>query len=186
MIKGAGLMFLSNHVSITGSRPYLPNMIEIGGIHIQQKKELPKDIKNFIETAKDGVILFSMGSVVRATDWPEEMRESLVKAFGKLKQRIIWKYENETLPNKPENVMISAWLPQRDILAHPNVKLFISHGGYLGTTEATSEGVPILGIPMFGDQSVRRNFFFLFCYNYFINFLDEHCDCRDNWTRIKA
>lgn len=36
--------------------------------------------------------------------------------------------------------------------AHPNVKLFISHGGLLGSTEAVYEGVPILSIPMFGDQ----------------------------------
>jgi len=35
---------------------------------------------------------------------------------------------------------------------HPNVKLFISHGGLLGTTEAVYEGVPILSMPMFGDQ----------------------------------
>ncbi len=36
--------------------------------------------------------------------------------------------------------------------AHSNVKLFISHGGLLGTSEAVYEGVPILGIPIFGDQ----------------------------------
>ena len=32
------------------------------------------------------------------------------------------------------------------------MKLFISHGGLLGTSEAVYEGVPILGIPVFGDQ----------------------------------
>jgi len=37
-------------------------------------------------------------------------------------------------------------------IAHPNVKLFISHGGLLGTTEAVYEGVPILSMPLFGDQ----------------------------------
>lgn len=39
--------------------------------------------------------------------------------------------------------------------AHPNIKLFISHGGLLGTSEAIYEGVPILGIPIFGDQKTN-------------------------------
>ena len=64
--------------------------------------------------------------------WPVEKREAFVKAFGKLKQRVLWKYENETLPNNPGNIKISPWIPQRDILAHPNVKIFITHGGILG------------------------------------------------------
>lgn len=39
--------------------------------------------------------------------------------------------------------------------AHPNIRLFISHGGLLGTTEAVYEGVPIIGIPFYGDQGVN-------------------------------
>lgn len=35
---------------------------------------------------------------------------------------------------------------------HPNVKLFISHGGISGLYEAVDAGVPILGFPLFGDQ----------------------------------
>ena len=40
-------------------------------------------------------------------------------------------------------------------LAHPNVKLFITHGGLLGTTEANYEGVPMLAVPIFGDQKMN-------------------------------
>jgi glucuronosyltransferase len=95
-----------------------------------------------------------MGSIVKAKNFPENIREAFVRAFGRIKQKVLWKYENETLPNKPDNVRISSWIPQRDIMTHPNVKLFISHGGYLGSTEAVSEGIPILGLPMYGDQGV--------------------------------
>jgi len=35
---------------------------------------------------------------------------------------------------------------------HPNVKLFISHGGISGVYEAVDAGVPVLGFPMFFDQ----------------------------------
>lgn len=49
--------------------------------------------------------------------------------------------------------MIASWLPQNDILAHPNVKLFISHGGMLSTLEALYHALPVLGIPLWGDQA---------------------------------
>jgi len=35
---------------------------------------------------------------------------------------------------------------------HPNVKLFISHGGISGVYETLDAGVPVLGFPVSGDQ----------------------------------
>lgn len=42
--------------------------------------------------------------------------------------------------------------PQTDILAHNNTKLFITHGGYNSIMEGQYFGVPLLGIPIYGDQ----------------------------------
>ncbi|XP_022166883.1 UDP-glucuronosyltransferase 2C1-like [Myzus persicae] len=52
----------------------------------------------------------------------------------------------------PQNVKVGSWLPQNDILAHPNVKLFITHGGLHSIEEAVYNAKPVIGIPFFGDQ----------------------------------
>lgn len=104
-----------------------------------------------MDSATDGAILFSMGSNIKSSQLSAEKRSALLRTFSKIKQKILWKFE-EDLPNKPANVMISKWLPQDDVLAHPNVKLFISHCGKGGLSEAKYHGVPVLGIPIFGDQ----------------------------------
>ena len=38
------------------------------------------------------------------------------------------------------------------ITAHPNVKVFISHCGLVGSQEALFHATPILGMPFMGDQ----------------------------------
>lgn len=63
------------------------------------------------------------------------------------------KWESPVMYGRPDNVLISQWLPQEDILAHPSTLLFISHCGFGGVVEAKYHKVPIIGIPLFGDQA---------------------------------
>lgn len=48
--------------------------------------------------------------------------------------------------------MIRKWLPQTDILAHPNIVLMITHGGMFSNFEAINYGHQLLVIPFVGDQ----------------------------------
>lgn len=66
--------------------------------------------------AENGVVFVSWGSMIRASTLPDDKREELLQAFGSLKQLVIWKYENDTIQNKPSNVHIGKWFPQKDIL----------------------------------------------------------------------
>jgi glucuronosyltransferase len=38
---------------------------------------------------------------------------------------------------------------------HRNLKVFLTHGGLLGTIEAVHSGVPMVGIPLYGDQEIN-------------------------------
>ncbi|XP_066257468.1 UDP-glycosyltransferase UGT5-like isoform X2 [Euwallacea similis] len=153
--RNVSLVLVNSHYVIDGVMPLPPNVIEVGGLHLGKNKKpkpLPVDIEDWINNSDAGVIYFSLGSMIKSDTFPEEQLRAFIRAFAKLPQRVLWKWENDTMPDKPDNVMIRKWMPQFDILCHSNVKLFISHGGSLGTMEAVHCGVPIVAMPQFGDQ----------------------------------
>ncbi|CAG9798502.1 unnamed protein product [Chironomus riparius] len=152
-LKNVSLLMLNSHFSTSGPRPLLPNIIEVGGLQVKSKPSpLPKDIKDFLDNAKDGAILFSLGSKVDISHFSNQTMKIIFNVFSKLEQRVIMKWGSSKLKNKPDNVFTSSWLPQDDILAHSNIRLFISHCGIGSVVEATYHGVPIIANPLLGDQ----------------------------------
>lgn len=129
LFRNISLILTNTHRSTSKPRPQMPGIINVGGAHIKPPKPLPNDLQEFLDKSKNGVIFFSLGSFVQGKDMPAETTKIFLETFRKLKQNILWKFEDDSLPNIPPNVKISKWLPQADILAHPNVVLFISHGG---------------------------------------------------------
>ncbi|XP_039956993.1 UDP-glucosyltransferase 2-like [Bactrocera tryoni] len=152
LAKKTSMLFVNQHFSLSGVKPLPPSVLDLGGMHIQKSKPLDAELQKFIDGAEHGVVFISWGSMLRADTLPPAKREAIVRAVKQLKQRVIWKWENTTLEDKPDNLYISKWLPQRDILCHPNVKAFLSHGGLMGTSEAAYCGVPVVVTPMFADQ----------------------------------
>ncbi|KAF5289140.1 hypothetical protein FQR65_LT02030 [Abscondita terminalis] len=149
------LILINSHVSVNDVAPSLPNLIHIAGAHIQESETLPPHLKIILDNAPEGVVFFSLGTNIISKDISDEKRNSLLNVFSRLKQKVLWKWENITLPNKTSNIEIASWFPQQAILSHPNVKLFISHGGMMSTIEAVYFGVPVLGVPLIGDQGLN-------------------------------
>lgn len=151
--KNIALLLINDHFTQGSVRPLLPNTIEVSGLQVTDKVDpLPEDIKPFVEGATNGLIFVSFGTNIRSADLTLEKRSALLSTFAKIKQRVLWKFEDDTLTDLPKNVMIKKWLPQNDILAHPNTKLFVSHMGIGGYNEAMYHAVPVLAIPFAGDQ----------------------------------
>ncbi|XP_049793728.1 UDP-glycosyltransferase UGT5-like [Schistocerca nitens] len=152
MENNTSVLLSNTHVSMFFPRPLSPNLIDIGGVHIRPPQKLPQYFQKLLDDAKDGVILFSLGSNLRSSDMPEAKTKAFFETFSKMKQIILWKWETDDLEGKPDNVKTEKWLPQSDIMAHDNVRLFITHGGLLSMTEAVHHGLPVVVVPFFGDQ----------------------------------
>ncbi|XP_068619571.1 UDP-glucosyltransferase 2-like [Battus philenor] len=151
------LMFGNSHVSSGIANRLPPNYIPIGGYHINENTDpLPENLQKITDEAKEGFIYFSLGSMLKSSRIPSEMKTGLLEIFSRLNQTVIWKFE-ELLPDAPKNVHITPWAPQQSILAHPNCKLFITHGGLLSILESLHFAVPIIGMPFFGDQPLNIN-----------------------------
>ncbi|CAL1544432.1 unnamed protein product [Lymnaea stagnalis] len=137
----------SDHI-LDYPRPMLPNTKRIGGSSVSEAKPLTGDFQSFVNSSANGVAVVSFGS----TDlkFPAHILTKMVQAFEKLDLNVVWK-ANLTSP-KPDKIMITKWLPQNDLLGHPKTRVFVSHCGKNGQYEALYHAVPILCLPIYGDQ----------------------------------
>lgn len=114
--KNISLVLMNSHVSNFQPVPTVPKMVAIGGYHVQPPKGLPKDLKDYLDKAEHGVVYFSMGSVLKSKNMPREKIDVLIGAFKQLKQKVLWKWEEDNLSGIPDNVRTMKWVPQADVL----------------------------------------------------------------------
>ncbi|XP_015599278.1 UDP-glucuronosyltransferase 2C1 [Cephus cinctus] len=155
------LLLVNSHYSINTLRPLVPAVVEVGGLHVHENvaDKMTPELEKWMNDSTNGVVYFSLGSMVKPESFPPTIINSLYKSFSQLAPiRVLWKANKTELPSGlPDNVRTMDWIPQADVLRHKNVKVFISHGGLMGTQEAVYAGVPIVGIPLFADQALNIN-----------------------------
>lgn len=67
------------------------------------------------------------------------------------------------------SVRLYTWLPPLiDLLAHPKMKLLMTHGGLYSNQETVWNGVPLIGLPIFGDQVTIKNKILLVAHSYLV------------------
>ena len=120
-------------------------------------KPLPSDDKigQFLTNSKKGVVYMSFGTVIKSSLMSDQTKEIFRKMFLKFSEYdFIWKLDKD-VPNLPKNVLVSNWLPQQDVLAHPNLKVFITHAGQSSFQETLCHQKPVVAIPVSGDQPIN-------------------------------
>ncbi|EDW87922.1 UDP-glycosyltransferase UGT5 [Drosophila yakuba] len=158
--KNISLIFFASHgISEGPIRPNVPAVIEVGGIQVKEQPDaLPENMEKFLSEAPQGAILLSLGSNVKQDHLSTDTVQKMYNVLSKLQQKVIWKWDDlENVPGRSENILYSKWVPQDDVLAHPNLTLFITHAGKGGITEAQYHGKPMLALPVFGDQPANAD-----------------------------
>ncbi|KAK2164462.1 hypothetical protein LSH36_63g06043 [Paralvinella palmiformis] len=120
------------------------------GLSLEPPKPLPEDLEAFVQGSKVGVIIVTFGSALM--NIPVEMLEKMLPVFAQIEHRVLIRHSGQIDGKVPANVKMMSWIPQSDLLAHPKTKIFITHGGGNGQLEAVYNSVPMITIPMFGDQ----------------------------------
>ncbi|XP_053557183.1 UDP-glucuronosyltransferase 3A1 [Bombina bombina] len=151
----AELWLYNTDFSLDFARPLLPHIQYIGGLLAKPTKPVSQELEEFIsQSGESGFIVVTLGSMI--SSYPNyEILKEMNSGFAKLPQKVIWRYQTSQWPKGlklASNVKIMDWVSQNDLLGHPNVRLLVTHGGWNSLMEAVYHGVPVVGIPLFGDQ----------------------------------
>ncbi|XP_022102239.1 UDP-glucuronosyltransferase 2B20-like [Acanthaster planci] len=150
--KQALLYFMHGSFGLEFPRPLQPNIKYVlyhAGLNSNQMMD--EAVAKFLDTAPDGVVLFSLGSVVRMMG--QEQGQLFADAFASLPHRVLWQSNtNLTGLQLGNNTMVARWLPMINVMEHVSVRAFVFHGAYCSMNEALWAGVPLVGIPLYEDM----------------------------------
>uniref|UniRef100_A0AC35TP27 Glucuronosyltransferase n=1 Tax=Rhabditophanes sp. KR3021 TaxID=114890 RepID=A0AC35TP27_9BILA len=136
------------------AKPITSKVIEIGGFSIPKSKPLDEYFEKVMSLRKKNVLI-SFGTNAKSYLMPDSYKQNLRKVIKSLPDvTFLWKYEmlDDGITEGLDNLVISKWLPQSDILADKRISGFITHGGLNSLTEASQFGVPLILIGLFADQ----------------------------------
>ena len=106
------------------------------------------------------VAIVSFGTVL--SNYPTDLAQTIADELGQVPAAVLWKYSGAIPKNLGKNIKIIPWFPKNeysfnDILGHSSAKVFVTHGGVNSYQESVYHGVPMVVIPMLGDQPRQAN-----------------------------
>jgi UDP:flavonoid glycosyltransferase YjiC (YdhE family) len=114
---------------------------------------LPPETAGWL-AAGSPVVYANLGTVSRA---PAAQLAKMADAFAGQDFRVLWVVRDAIRDRLPDslapNIRVVDWIESpRALLAHPNVRVFVSHCGINSVYESMVAGTPVVGIPMLSDQ----------------------------------
>jgi hypothetical protein len=152
VVDRLGITMVLSDPALELPMPMLPTYEFVGHVLSSPAAPLQGEIAEWVKGNQGGFVLVSLGTL---GSLQHGALDALTDELGKLAPiRVVWKMQDKPKPRVPipDNVKIVKWMPQNDLLGHPKVRAFMTHGGRNSLEESAYHGVPIVGVPLFGDQ----------------------------------
>ncbi|RFU33278.1 hypothetical protein B7463_g3072, partial [Scytalidium lignicola] len=175
MRKPNYLVFVNSCFGLEVPKDLPPLMTPIGPILSENYDPLGDELSSFL-SSHHRVVYIAFGSHVKLSAW--RIRAMIQGATSAMRSSdidgVVWAMKiakdgiqqlhleqgpepdsidyQAILTNSHSQWKFIPWAPQRAILAHTSTRLFITHCGAASTNEATFHGVPMLALPIYGDQ----------------------------------
>ncbi len=141
---------ISPHIQLTGPMFYMniSKQTYLNDLSIEDRQWIESD-------STKPIIYVSPGTIASLS---KEQIHKLINALSSDKYRVLWKLSKNDMRHIsdkqiPESIRIVDWVSSvLGHLAHPNVKIFISHCGINSVYESIWLGTPVICLPMFFDQ----------------------------------
>lgn len=136
----------------------LPDNVHAVGAIIPPLPEKPDgDLEAWLDSWPSNVYI-GLGTITRLTRAQVEAVVEVARRFDGT-HRVLWKLpesQHHLLPDDdslPGNLRVESWVPsQLDVLAHPHVTAFVTHGGGNGFNEGLYFGKPMVVRPLWADN----------------------------------
>ncbi|GMS82787.1 hypothetical protein PENTCL1PPCAC_4962, partial [Pristionchus entomophagus] len=136
-------LFTNSEPLIETAAPTLSRVIDISQIGAREPQSLDEKW-SVVLGRRPQAILVSFGSMVKIYLLPIETKRSILKPEDGF---------SRTEAAKVDNLLLTEWMPQIDILGmFHTIVLFLTIGTTGSVQEAAARGVPGVFIPIFGDQ----------------------------------
>ncbi|KAK9794958.1 hypothetical protein WJX73_003384 [Symbiochloris irregularis] len=156
-LRKASAWIFQGDFALLPAIPMSPHAHVLGSLTAEPAQPLQGKLRAFCDAALDtGVIFISSGS--SAT--PDvRMLTGIQQAVSTVKASVVWKLTagdqqkmKEHNVSIPKNVLVVEFAPQNDLLGHPAVRGFVTQGGGNSYHEAWYHAVPMIIIPLYGEQ----------------------------------
>ena len=154
IMEHISLFLVHDHAALSFPHLLPSNVVMTGGFDMKPAEPLlAGPLLDFILSSNKNVILFSFsyGDPYLYESW----FAGFIKTVCNLNYRVILSIKTKSsvpLPDFSNDIYVTDWVPQQDLLGSGTVQLFITHCSNSGRIESIYHNVPLLCVPIIADQ----------------------------------